>query len=62
MTNKGQFKTLRVLDGKEYVELAEVQEVLKNLTNFQSAIRDVSDALKTVKKISSTLDKVSTDF
>ena len=60
--NKGQYKTLRVIDGKEYVELGEVNQVIKNLSNFQTAIKDVAGALNTIKKATSEFDKIVSDI
>ena len=57
--NNQEFKTLRIIDGKEYVELSEVKQILKTMESmesipesvakFQKAVQDLQDSFKNMK-------------
>lgn len=54
------FRTSRTIDGKTYIELTEVNEILENIQKLGPAFQQVADASEKIKKIFSD-EKKATD-
>lgn len=54
MVSTHNFKTLRIVDGKEYVELEEVEQVLKTLDSVETISDSVSKFEKAVQDLQSS--------
>lgn len=45
------FRTSRTIDGKTYIELSEVNEILENIRKLGPAFQQVADASEKIKNI-----------
>lgn len=48
------FRTSRTIDGKTYIELTEVNEILENIQKLGPAFQQVADATEKLKKAFTT--------
>lgn len=43
------YRTLKVIDGQEYISVSEHEDIVSKLTDFNKAMEDVRTAIATVK-------------
>ena len=50
-----QYKTLKQIDGQDYITVAEHEEIVKNIGDFMKALRDAQTAVQDLGKWTSDL-------
>lgn len=43
-----QYKTLRQIDGQQYITVAEHEQIVQNLVNFNKAVKDIQSSMGTL--------------
>lgn len=53
-----QYKTLRQIDGQQYITVAEHEQIVQNLVNFNKAVKDIQSSMGTLGATATGLAEV----